>query len=533
MLNNKKILLVCKETYSAPLFYVAKKLKEKGNDVAVFFILSEESSLRKSKYNNNTYYFFKKNFPKENFFDVKDISLQFKKNYKNPIIDYAYLEKIEKKYGVRRNINLQLLSSQFTSKYFHYRGYFRITNEKENLYWLELNYKNIEYIMNTFNPDVILDLDNAELQRTILNEICNYREKPYITLEYPRYKNYKIPTLNLGLSQERFLLDEYEKFYSSNEKELINSIKYIENFRNMQKIMSNEYKGDITSKYEQDSILEFIRKQINILKLFINIDIINRNYKYRLNKCPIFTNPIKHYLFNLQVELKKQILYRKNKYFSTPKEGENYIYMPLHLIPESTTFVKSPFYIDEKYIIEQISKSLPIGWKLYVKEHQAMLGERPLSFYKKIAKLPNVKIVQLNYYNDPKPWITNSKGVITITGTTAYEAALLGKKAIVFGNTPFNIIDGINRIDSFEKLPEKIAEFNNEEDNIKSCASYIETIKKIGQDINIKYLINKSLELIDKNIAGDDKFEDEINKLIDLYSKGYEIYYENKEEMKK
>lgn len=41
-------------------------------------------------------------------------------------------------------------------------------------------------------------------------------------------------------------------------------------------------------------------------------------------------------------------------------------------------------------------------------------------------------MVQLNYYNDPKPWITKSQGVVTISGTSAYEAALLGKHSIVF-----------------------------------------------------------------------------------------------------
>lgn len=80
--------------------------------------------------------------------------------------------------------------------------------------------------------------------------------------------------------------------------------------------------------------------------------------------------------------------------------------MPLHLIPESTTSILSPFYINELSVIEAVSKSIPAGWFLYVKEHQAMLGERSLSFYKAINKLPNVKMVQLNYYNESKPWIT-------------------------------------------------------------------------------------------------------------------------------
>ena len=54
--------------------------------------------------------------------------------------------------------------------------------------------------------------------------------------------------------------------------------------------------------------------------------------------------------------------------------------MPLHLIPESTTLVKAPYFINELTLIEAVSKSLPIGWFLYVKEHQSMLGERSIEY---------------------------------------------------------------------------------------------------------------------------------------------------------
>lgn len=63
-----------------------------------------------------------------------------------------------------------------------------------------------------------------------------------------------------------------------------------------------------------------------------------------------------------------------------------------------------------------------------------MIGERPLGFYKSIKKLYNVKLVKFNYYSDPKSWILNSKGVITISGSTAFEARMLSRPAAVFGH---------------------------------------------------------------------------------------------------
>jgi hypothetical protein len=197
--------------------------------------------------------------------------------------------------------------------------------------------------------------------------------------------------------------------------------------------------------------------------------------------------------------------------------------MPLHLIPESTTFVKAPYYINELFLIEQISKSLPVTWKLYVKEHQAMIGERSLQFYNRINQFPNVRLVQFNFYDDPKPWIEKSKGVITISGSSAYEAAILGKKALVFADVPFKLIYGITKIDSFEQLYNEISSFGKI-DNIKSCAAYIAAVKSIGLEIDIKYLISESESIINGDKIATKKFNENISSLVTFYNKAFKIY---------
>ena len=218
---------------------------------------------------------------------------------------------------------------------------------------------------------------------------------------------------------------------------------------------------------------------------------------------------------------------KSNPFFKKPVEGENYVYMPLHLIPESSTFSVAPMYVNELTIIEAVSKSLPAGWWLYVKEHQAMLGERATSFYKLVNRLPNVKMVQLNYYQDPKPWIMKSKGVVTISGTTAYEAALLQRHAIVFSDVPFKLIEGIMRCRSFEDLPQLLKNFTTPLDNIKSCAAYIAAVKKMGVSVNIKLLLNEALGDIRNHIEPSKEYRDNLNRLEELLLKGYQYYIDH------
>jgi hypothetical protein len=56
-------------------------------------------------------------------------------------------------------------------------------------------------------------------------------------------------------------------------------------------------------------------------------------------------------------------------YFDRPIAGEQYVLYPIHFQPEASTLVQAPYYLDQAALIEDISKSLPVGYQLHVKEH--------------------------------------------------------------------------------------------------------------------------------------------------------------------
>lgn len=524
IITNQKVLIICRESYSFPLFFIAKKMLEQNNIVGAFFVYPEESAYNKCFYNENTYYAFKEKLPNVQTFGLEDFCnefVSFSVNQKDP--DNEFLSYIEKEFTYFKNLNQQLISSQSTSRQYHTRPYYRQSTHKEGMQYLQMGYKKVLSVLEIFKPDVIIDSEDSELLRTILNEVSYKYKIPYINIDYPRFEKYKIPTFNLGLTVDDYFQSEYDKFLLKDKVQLVDEIAYINDVRAKSKIMSSEFNGTITSQYKPLNFFIFLKYILVKALYFFNVYILNGNFKTVNNGNIIFTSPLKHFYFYLKVEIKKQILYRKNKYFEDPIDNEPYVYMPLHLIPESTTFVKAPFYINELYLIEQISKSLPISWKLYVKEHQAMVGERSLQFYNRVKQLPNVRLVQFNYYDDPKPWIVKSKGVITIAGSTAYEAAVLGKKSIIFSDVPFKLINGVSKINSFENLPNKIAEFADI-DNIKSCAAYIAAVKSVGVQIDMKYLILECEEIINGTKVASDKFIESIDLLTSFYNNSYNIY---------
>ena len=526
--KNIKILVVCKETLSYPFYFLVKKWKE-DNMVAAFFFNPCETQYAESTLNDTTYYAYKK-LQGVRLFTSDKITEEFigQQNDKK-VCDEAFLKSIENKYTHFQNLNQQILSTQFFTRHYHYRNYMHSCTYYQQLNWLVLNYKNVISIINEFKPDVVLDCDCAELARCVMREVCYKETIPYVVLDHPRYELYKLFSYNLGHKYSKLFERAYDKHLAENKDSLRDEYACVDEFRNRGNIMNAMFKNDITAQYNPPSIRKTFGTIWYSIKYFIKQDFAGGNYKLK-RSCPLlFPSSYQYIKYYTKRELKKQYLMRKNKYFKDPVEGEKYVYMPLHLIPESTTFTLSPLYINELSIIEAVSKSLPAGWWLYVKEHQAMVGERSVDFYEKANRIPNVRMVQLNFYKDPKPWIVKSQGVVTISGTAAYEAALLGKRAILFTDVPFSIMEGISRLHSFEHLAKTIQDFDKPLDNKQSCAAYIASIKELGCPVNLKVLLGQGQAIIRGKTEMSEEYQENLGKLEKLFLMGYYYYKDERE----
>lgn len=520
--KDKRILLVCKETYSYPLNFLARKWL-KNNEVAAFFFNPCETKYAKCILNEITYFSFKE-IEGMKLYNSDKIADEFTEMlYSENICDEEYLGKIEKEYTHFQNLNNQIMATQFLTRHYHYRNYMYTCTYAQQLNWLILNYKNIISIIDEYKPDVILDTDNAELARTVLREVCYKESIPYITLEHPRYEFFKMYSYNLDLRYSNVFYQTYKELLNGDESVLKEGLSYVEEFRGKETIMHSMYKNDVTAQYKPTPLIRSLRTVAWMARYFWKQDRAGNNKKIKDANPLLYPNSWEYIKFYFNFERKKQKLMRNNHYFHKP-EDVKYVYMPLHLIPESTTFSVSPMYVNELSIIEAVSKSLPAGWWLYVKEHQAMVGERGVDFYEKANKLPNVRMVQLNYYQDPKPWITKSQGVVTISGTSAYEAALLGKHSIVFSDIPFSLIDGVERVRSFEDLPVALGKFTEPLDNKKSCAAYIESVKLNGYPVNIKELLNKGEHILRGTKDIDEDYQNNLDNLEKLLFDGYKNY---------
>lgn len=188
-------------------------------------------------------------------------------------------------------------------------------------------------------------------------------------------------------------------------------------------------------------------------------------------------------------------LFGVNDLFEELNPKENFVFFPLQSEPEVSLLVLAPHKTNQLETAKQIAMSLPVGFKLYVKEHPQMVIYRPRSFYKELKKIPNVKII--NPTASSYDLIRFAKLITVTTGTVGWEAVLLKKPLIFFGNVFYNQLSFVKKCRAFEDLPrlikEQLENFNfNENELLAFVASALESS---AQNTDVPYLWDEECDL--------------------------------------
>lgn len=176
----------------------------------------------------------------------------------------------------------------------------------------------------------------------------------------------------------------------------------------------------------------------------------------------------------------------------------DYAFYPLHVEPEIATLLLGPYWTNQINLINQIARSLPLHFKLYVKEHPAMLGYRPRQYYKELKKIPNV--VLLNPNVNPYSIIRNAKLIATISGTAGWEGLLFKKPVITFGDVYFNTLSGVKKITNVEKLPEIIKSQLVHTHNENELVNYISAALENSVDIGLHEIWERGMDVAQEDI---------------------------------
>jgi len=142
--------------------------------------------------------------------------------------------------------------------------------------------------------------------------------------------------------------------------------------------------------------------------------------------------------------------FRRRLFVASIPDNEMYFLYPLQYEPESSVMVRGFPFTDQIALIHQITRLLPVGVKLVIKEHKGNHGYRKYGDYRKLSYLPNVLLVSRNH--DVTGLIKNCLGVISLTSRMGWEALVLGKPAITLGNPFWMYFDGVIKPKSWQEL---------------------------------------------------------------------------------
>ena len=166
---------------------------------------------------------------------------------------------------------------------------------------------------------------------------------------------------------------------------------------------------------------------------------------------------------------RRYVLHSYNKLVSDKLfNNDKYVLVNLHYQPEASSIPMGGVFAYQELVISMISRTLPEGWYVYVKEHpshllnnriQFSLKFRHPDFYKNIAQYKNVKIVPVSENNFRL--IDEAQAVATLTGTAGFEAINRGIACLAFGFPWYMYVDGCMKIENIDDLRDAILKIKN------------------------------------------------------------------------
>lgn len=403
------------------------------------------------------------NVKPKKFFEKQKI-IKFKKtwyfrdcfNETHKSLDINFLKSIEKKY----RINLRSISFTERTFYEKFNSYHKFKNN-EILKILQQECKFFEDVITEVKPNFLLMFASDWHHMHLFSQIC-------------KASNVKVLMLDLAKFGIKMKIEDEEDLVKESNKSITSSNRTFEEMRNYLKKdgRANQVKAI------KDKFFTSRRKKLDA---FSQIFFSGGNKEYR--KTYINFGKTRLNVFRIEIIKALKASYRnsflnRNCIKNLP-ENDSFIYYPLHLEPERVLLIDAPYYTNQIEVIRNIAKSLPIRYKLYVKEHPNMkaIGWRPVSFYKQILELPNAKLI--HPFVSSEEIVKKCSLVISITGTAGIEALFYKKPSISLSKFwGYSKLPSILRPSQIQELPQTIKAALMKEIDAKELNNYLDWIEE-------------------------------------------------------
>ncbi len=419
-------------------------------------------------------------------FTLKEIHNKWQRqlNQKRQKKNYNYWKKkLRKSRSIEELINSEIIFNHYE----RYPFYNKLSkNEKVNITLDVLEY--CEYILNKLEIDVVITINNQNLLKNCLFEICKIKKIKMLTILNSRIDNNLIvrEDFGLGISKKEIRnINLFKDNFLIKTKKFVNSFndkKKLELYKSLTTIANKNF--TLGKKKPISSSIKIIKYRIKFLYFFLYY------FKNGLAKKKFDMNKYFYLVFNIQCLLR--II--RSYFFNIPfvkielPINSRYIYWPLHMRPESSELTLG-IGLDELKLIKKVSTLIDKKTLIVIKENPNMLEFRRKSFYKELIQIKNVYLIDPLYSS--KKLIKNSIGVIGISGTSLLEGMIMNKPSFAIGKPEFqNFLTGygLKNIKKFIKNCEIEQKINHQ----NKILPYINYVFKNGIKLNLGWHLVKN-----------------------------------------
>lgn len=400
--------------YPGFLQYTEKHIEASGHKVK--FIFFSNTMKQKVKTLNNIYYDQKKIKIK----NIAQVALKIEEEYQFTFKQAFFPDRIQ------------------VSKHQDFRQIHLKEKEFNDLDFLIPRFKYLEKVIEQNNIDVVFCDQSPEAEMEFARAICLKKNKIF-------------------LKQSDFFLGRclfYQQFEFGKERMILPVLD-----------------GKITKKMARNFVDDFVKNnrppysrlgriQVSFKDYFLPR--LLRFYRYPQHLKLAFLKP---YLFFEEKVLKKTI---ETKFDPT----KPYLFFGFHLPTESTVSLRALPYMNQISLIESISRVLPFGHYLYVREHPEWKKHFSFSNLKRLKILPNVRLIPTNV--PIAQVLKSSRGVLTYNATTGIEALMYGKPVLSFApNIYYNFHPAVDYCSDLYELGPKLVKLINTPVNKQDTYNYI------------------------------------------------------------
>lgn len=346
--------------------------------------------------------------------------------------DISYLKNFEKKY------NVQLWKLAINERIF-YRFYDFYNYDYDQVLSIDEQICHFyENVLNEVNPIAFITKEPGFHHLELLSQMCKIQGIKVMMPFVPKLAN------KIIITDDPLKIDSeinYDDIESTNRT-----------FEQLKEI----FQAKNTSGVVKNFLGSFASSKTELLKAAFRYLFLSDNKSEKVLYTYYGRTKLKVLFFMINSTLKRK--YRKSfidkNLEKNPSLNSPFVYFAMGVDLERNILLDAPFFTNQIEVIRHVAKSLPIEYKLFVKETPAQSSRdwRSISEYNELLKIPNVCLIHPEYPS--KNLLEHSSLVSTIAGSSGFEAAFYKKPTIVFSNALYTKLPSVFQVTTPEELPE-------------------------------------------------------------------------------